>query len=347
MSSGIGSDKLQYFTKEDQLRCTDFRAPHLVMLGAGASLAACPNGDKDGRELPLMNDLIEKVQIAPILRKYGVNFEAGDFETLYSDLFERRQHDDLIEEIEAAVRKYFENMELPTEATIYDYLILSLRDKDVVATFNWDPFLFQACLRNYQFANMPQMLFLHGNVAIGFCERDRIKGPAGGRCGSCGTNFTNSRMLFPVKSKNYTDEPLISTEWSTLQEALEKAYILTIFGYGAPATDVEAVSLMRDAWAAPGERNLEEIEIIDIADRDVLAGRWGAFITQQHYRLYNDFFDSTLSRFPRRSCEVLWNNLMRVKVPCENRAPRGVSLSDLQEWFQTLTEYEERTVEAE
>ncbi|MHA1748548.1 MAG: hypothetical protein ACTSXN_02865 [Promethearchaeota archaeon] len=35
--------------------------------------------------------------------------------------------------------------------TIYDYLILSLRKKDVIATFNWDPLLVQAAWKNRNF----------------------------------------------------------------------------------------------------------------------------------------------------------------------------------------------------
>jgi hypothetical protein len=39
-------------------------------------------------------------------------------------------------------------LKLPEEATIYDYLVLSLRSPDIIATFNWDPFLYQAFERN-------------------------------------------------------------------------------------------------------------------------------------------------------------------------------------------------------
>ena len=45
-------------TKE-QLRSKPFatRQPHVVLLGAGASKAAMPNGDKNGRAIPLMDEL--------------------------------------------------------------------------------------------------------------------------------------------------------------------------------------------------------------------------------------------------------------------------------------------------
>jgi hypothetical protein len=48
---------------------------------------------------------------------------------------------------------------------------LSLREKDVIATFNWDPLLFAACARNHTRTKLPYIIYLHGNVAIGYCNR--------------------------------------------------------------------------------------------------------------------------------------------------------------------------------
>ena len=45
-------------------------------------------------------------------------------------------------EIETRVDEYFADLELPGHPTIYDRLVLSLREKDLIATFNWDPFLY-------------------------------------------------------------------------------------------------------------------------------------------------------------------------------------------------------------
>ena len=39
---------------------------------------------------------------------------------------------------------YFSSLALPEHPSIYDYLVLGLRPKDVIATFNWDPFLMLA-----------------------------------------------------------------------------------------------------------------------------------------------------------------------------------------------------------
>jgi hypothetical protein len=47
----------------------------------------------------------------------------------------------ILERLERAVFDYFSSLQLPDEPTLYDHLVLSLRPKDVIATFNWDPFL--------------------------------------------------------------------------------------------------------------------------------------------------------------------------------------------------------------
>lgn len=40
---------------------------HVVILGAGASYAAFPGGDKHGRKLPLMNNLIETLGLQDLI----------------------------------------------------------------------------------------------------------------------------------------------------------------------------------------------------------------------------------------------------------------------------------------
>lgn len=38
----------------------------------------------------------------------------------------------------------------------------------------------------------------------------------------------------------------------------------TIFGYGAPISDGEAVNLLNSAWGTPDDRAMEQFEIIDV-----------------------------------------------------------------------------------
>jgi len=75
-------------------------SPHVVLLGAGASLAAFPNGEKNGILLPLMRNLIETVGLEDALEKYGVNKKIEDFEAFYDDLVSSGTQTDMVKEIE-------------------------------------------------------------------------------------------------------------------------------------------------------------------------------------------------------------------------------------------------------
>lgn len=191
-----------------------------------------------------MCDLVGTLGLDRILAEAGINSAQRNFEDLYSDLCMRPEHERTREQIENEICDYFAAMELPEAPTIYDHLVLSLREKDIISTFNWDPFLFQACARNAAFAKLPRIIFLHGNVAVGYCSSDRIKGPVESRCPKCGRPFTRSRLLYPIKQKDYTSDPFIRSEWKGLQSALRHAYVFTIFGYSAPESDVEAIALL-------------------------------------------------------------------------------------------------------
>ncbi|MGG3987233.1 hypothetical protein [Bacillus smithii] len=106
---------------------------HVVILGAGASLATTipTNGDRNGKRLPIMNNLIKVIGIEDLVH----DFKSDNFEDIYSELYSKRDYTEVLETIEKSVYDYFSSLELPDEPTIYDYLVLSLRRKDVIATF--------------------------------------------------------------------------------------------------------------------------------------------------------------------------------------------------------------------
>ena len=58
-------------------------SPHVVILGIGGSLAAFPNGDKNGRKLPLMYNLVEVLGIGYLFEKHGVKYDGENFEAVY------------------------------------------------------------------------------------------------------------------------------------------------------------------------------------------------------------------------------------------------------------------------
>ena len=284
--------------------------PHVVLLGAGASRQAFPRGDKNGRVVPLMNDLIEVCGLQEMLDAANVECgpDAGGFEAIYSRLLADKAKASLREDVENKVFEYFAALEFPAEPTLYDHLVLSLREKDMIATFNWDPFLVHALARNATRATPPQLAFLHGNVAVGFCDKhDRfVQGTAGSFCHQCGRRLRGSPILFPIEQKGYNETAFLKDSWQRLKVFLKHAYIWTIFGYSAPVSDVEAVQLLKEGWGDTSKRYFEEIEIIDTKEHAAIYSMWDPFICQAHFQVYRTFDESLIARFPRRSSEALY-----------------------------------------
>ncbi len=322
----------------NKIQALTINRPHVVILGAGASYAAFPSGDKNGLVLPLMWNIVDVVGLEPLLDDAGIYEYRDDFETLFSMLATSGKHDELVSEIERVVFDYFASMELPDEPTLYDHLVLSLREKDVIATFNWDPFLWQAMNRNAERCPMPSALFLHGNTAIGYADYgDQILiGSLGRVSRKCGKTFEPGPLLFPVAEKNYQQDERIRRAWDDLKAELQRAYVVTVFGYSAPVTDVEAVALLKEGWGDKYKRDLEEIEIIDVKSEEELYKTWEPFIHSHHYRSTNSFYESIIGHSPRRSCDAMWASLMECVFIEPNPMPRSASWEELDTWLRIL-----------
>jgi hypothetical protein len=330
------------FSPELEIKTIRVGRPHVVILGAGASRAACPDGDARGTPLPVMADLVEVFGLSPILSKYGFIFQGQNFEELYSRLLMAPEKDVCREEIETHIRNTLSSLCIPETPTVYDHLVLSLRPRDVIATFNWDPLLVQAVRRNSRVADPPRLLFLHGNVAVGFCGADKCMGYIDKTCSHCGKPFTSTPLLYPVTEKQYGTRPFIKAQWEDLNEALEKACRLTIFGYGAPASDVEAIALMIKAWGLAEERDLEQIEIIDLKAEDELLKTWGRFIHTHHYATTSTFYKSSIARHPRRTGEAWAATHVFGMWERGNPLPDNAGFPELWEWYESLLEQERR-----
>jgi hypothetical protein len=327
------------YSVAEEIADVSIGAPHVVVLGAGASLAAFPNGDKNSKRLPIMANFVDVVGLQDVLAKHGVAYSTGqNFEEIYSSL--HRTNKMAATELNKRIEDYFSGLELPDEPTLYDHLVLSLREKDFVATFNWDPFLYQACLRNHKVAKMPKVAYLHGSVAVGFCEKDRRKGMRGTACSVCGELFTPTPLLYPIQEKDYNAGTFARAEWEGLKRHMNHAMILTIFGYGAPRSDVEAIKLMKGAWGDINKRSMEETEIIDIRSEDELHQNWAEFIHTHHYEVHGSFYDSWIAKHPRRSCEAAWQQFYEAKFIDQNPLPVDFGFDDLYRWVSTLTSVE-------
>jgi hypothetical protein len=102
-----------------------------------------------------MADLVEIVGIKEELRVSNICYRGENSEEIYSFIAGQPRYSSIRQGIEEAIYSYFASLRLPPELTLYDHLVLSLREKDLIATFNWDPFLYFACLRNHRFAKPP------------------------------------------------------------------------------------------------------------------------------------------------------------------------------------------------
>ncbi|MEO8112001.1 MAG: hypothetical protein ABI594_18275 [Ginsengibacter sp.] len=147
-------------TKEERINTVYGGGGHVVILGAGASVASTlRNPATNGKPLPLMNNFIEVVGLTEVIAKIPDRLKSDNFEILYSNLHQDNPESEEIGEIENRVYEYFKSLRLPDEPTIYDYLVLSLRPRDLIATFNWDPFLYQAWNRSGNVGDRPYIAY--------------------------------------------------------------------------------------------------------------------------------------------------------------------------------------------
>ncbi len=312
---------------------------HIVILGAGASIAAFPDGDANGKRLPTMDNLIEMLGLEPVLERGGVKNRRRNFEDIYSELYENDPGSPFLKEIEEIVYTYFDSLKLPESPTVYDHLLMSLRPKDIVATFNWDPFLFDAWNRNKDKVPAPEIIHLHGNVRLAYCPEHPVYGEHGMYCPECDRELIPSRLLYPVTMKNYVNDTFIKTEWEVLQKGLRQAMTLTIFGYGAPTTDKEAVDIMNSAWDKDN-RLIERTEIIDIKDKEVLWTLWKPFIIRTYLDCPENFYQSRIANFPRRTCEALLAQTFYGQWVENNHFPLDANFDELLFWVKPLVEAE-------
>jgi hypothetical protein len=309
-------------------------SPHVLILGAGASRACCPAGDKNGRKLPLMADFVECVDIKSVIEESGHD-PSGNFEHIYSQIHSSGATSAL-NSLDKAVRTYFDELILPDQPTLYDYLILSLRPKDMIVTFNWDPLLPQAYQRwRHLGPVMPELVFLHGNVDIGLDLENK-------ECAflSDKPQFTPTPLLYPVEKKDYNSDEFVSDQWSKATNSLGEAYYVTIIGYSAPVTDVEARSLLLNAWRDNSTRTLAEFSVIDIRNPTEVEKSWSDFLEGVHGGASSDVWHDYLMLHPRRTCEAFAFATLQQTPWHEDPFPAAKTLAELEAWVRPLIDEE-------
>lgn len=278
-----------------------------------------------------------------MLEEWGIDPDQN-FETVYSELNKQGEQEKQ-RILEERCEQYFQQIKLPEHPTIYDHLVLSLRNTDLIATFNWDPLLMSAWIRNKQSGlSLPSMAFLHGGVSLWYCGHieHRTWSTRKAICPKCHKPLKKSPVLYPVNDKNYDDSPFIKSQWERLQQGLENSYMLTIFGYSKPPSDMHAIAKMLKKWE-PQQRYMDQLEIIDVRNNSCLYKTWKRFICRDHWDTWKDFYQSTIARYPRKTKEAHkahyfdgdWNYPYVKHSPI----PKTYGFEKLWEWFKGI-EYE-------
>ena len=327
-------------TKNELIQNPEICKPHVVLLGAGASRATFENGDASGKKLPVMDNLVDTLDLKPILEEAGIE-SSGNFEIIYSNI----KDDSLKNEIENKIYNYFSDLSLPNTVTIYDRILLSLRNKDAIFTFNWDPFLFDAYKRNVMIIGsdkLPGIFFLHGNVRIGSCESHPNQwGNRGDLCTICHKSYTDVPLLYPIKKKDYFgSNKYTASSWESAKREFADAFTMTIFGYSAPSSDIEAEKLIQAAWLHISEREFEHIEVIDIQDSEEVSRRWRSFAPTFHLNHAVSFEGSCIYKWPRRSCEALFYAMSEGWVSEDFPLSETDNLNELQNYIEKIAEHE-------
>lgn len=330
----------EVLSRENLIDSPDCTRPHVVILGAGASKAAFEDGDANGRLVPLMNELPEVLGETWRSLVEEANLTMVGFEAQFTQLRESSKQHARLDEVEGILLDYFSSLTLPQHPTIYDYLVLGLRQKDVIATFNWDPFLLLAHMRNRKFVSLPDIRFLHGNVQYASCTEHDILGQHGDHCPNCKKALVKGSIMFPHKDKDYAKYGFIARDWTMLTKGLESAFHLTIFGYSGPETDYKAKALLLDGWKQEPPRRFSHVEIVDIDNVDILRQNWQEFITFHHDMVIKSFWESTIAKWPRRTIEYKTRASL-YGLPSEEIGPKKTnSLRELQDWHAEIAKAE-------
>ena len=97
----INDDKYEYITKS---------RPHVVILGAGASCAAIPKGDRNGMKISAMRGFIDKLGLSDVLKSVSLKTQSDNLEDIYMELDERSRNEltcqSVKEKLENCIRDY-------------------------------------------------------------------------------------------------------------------------------------------------------------------------------------------------------------------------------------------------
>jgi len=161
-------------------------------------------------------------------------------------------------------------------------------------------------------------------------------------CVKCGKKLVPSRLLFPVKEKDYTNDEFIAYQWKQLEWYLEHAYWITIFGYSAPVADADARNLMLKIWHKNTVRDFAQVDVVDIRTKADLQRTWRDFIVRENFGSYKTARETYMFTHPRRTCDAFAGATMQQRPWKDNPIPELETIHELHEWISPLLAEERR-----
>ena len=135
-----------------------------------------------------------------------------------------------------------------------------------------------------------------------------------------------------VADTDYNLDSQIRSEWDYLKRTLEKAFMVTIFGYSALVSDTSAVDALKGAWGENALGEMNQVEIIDIRDETALRSSWREFIRFDHYEVHSCFYESWIAdnspnpQLPTCSQEIPQQNT-GCTIPWDEESRHGIKQS--------------------
>lgn len=282
---------------------------HVVILGAGSSLATIPDGGVNG----VKPFTLKSFRKDPFFEKFFATLTTEcydmNFENLCDYLYKTDK--DKLEELNSLIRQKYSQLVLPQEMSLLEKLILGLNSCDYIVSFNWDSLLLQAYNRVLDYVpegDLPQLLFPHGNVDAGY--KDKRFG-----CLSNPSNkeYEASPLNMPIDSLDYKDNRFIEDQWNKFDRILVQARMLTFFGYSGPPSDKKDIDHLFHLF----DRNpiCAKVEIIDkdLETARSIQDKWIKHIwkTEVSADLCDNFYHSRMAMRPKRSIKSLncWNKI--------------------------------------
>lgn len=117
---------------------------------------------------------------------------------------------------------------------------------------------------------------------------------------------------------------------------------ITVYGYSAPVTDVEAVELMKSAYSVSQTKDIAPFTIINLSENEQeQRKKWFDFYTDRMIMYCNKLEESILWKYPRVSLETIFDSILQ-QSPRKDGKPfkKFSSLEELQGFVQTISEFD-------